>query len=166
MSFARLAFRNVARSRPVFSVSSMQSMRVFRANYSAAAGLSKEGIEKRILDIMKGFEKVDPVKVGFFLHTQSRSHFCALQLSTSSSFTEDLGLDSLDAVEVVMAVEEVQSAPLFWKLRSYILAVLKEFAIEIPDAEADEIKTVQQGDLPLRPYGCALELTGFSPSSH
>ena len=57
---------------------------------------------------MKGFEKVDPAK-----------------LSTASAFAEDLGLDSLDAVEVVMAVEE-------------------EFAIEIPDAEADEIKTVQQ----------------------
>jgi NADH dehydrogenase (ubiquinone) 1 alpha/beta subcomplex 1 len=35
-------------------------------------------------------------------------------------------LDSLDAVEVVMAIEE-------------------EFGIEIPDAEADEITTVQQG---------------------
>lgn len=29
------------------------------------------------------------------------------QLSTSSSFAKDLGLDSLDAVEVVMAIEEV-----------------------------------------------------------
>jgi hypothetical protein len=36
-----------------------------------------------------------------------------------------LGLDSLDAVEVVMAVEE-------------------EFSIEIPDAEADNITTVQE----------------------
>lgn len=48
-----------------------------------------------------------------------------LQVSNSSSFTADLGLDSLDAVEVVMAVEE-------------------EFSIEIPDAEADNITTVQQ----------------------
>lgn len=30
-----------------------------------------------------------------------------LQLKVSASFTDDLGLDSLDAVEVVMAVEEV-----------------------------------------------------------
>lgn len=30
------------------------------------------------------------------------------QLSTSSSFSKDLGLDSLDAVEVVMAIEEVR----------------------------------------------------------
>lgn len=38
----------------------------------------------------------------------------AIQVQTSSSFTEDLGLDSLDTVEVLMAVEEVhQCAPLF-----------------------------------------------------
>lgn len=47
------------------------------------------------------------------------------QVSNTSSFTSDLGLDSLDAVEVVMAIEE-------------------EFSIEIPDAEADNITTVQQ----------------------
>ncbi|KAI0375388.1 acyl carrier protein [Pilatotrama ljubarskyi] len=78
------------------------------AAFSAAAGLSKEEITTRVLDVLKGFEKVDPSK-----------------LTPTASFSEDLGLDSLDAVEVVMAVEE-------------------EFAIEIPDAEADEIKTVQQ----------------------
>jgi acyl carrier protein len=50
-----------------------------------------------------------------------------LQLSPTAAFTSDLGLDSLDAVEVVMAIEE-------------------EFGIEIPDAEADEITTVQQGE--------------------
>lgn len=32
-----------------------------------------------------------------------------MQLTTSARFGEDLGLDSLDAVEVVMAVEEVRS---------------------------------------------------------
>jgi hypothetical protein len=49
------------------------------------------------------------------------------QLSPTAAFTSDLGLDSLDAVEVVMAIEE-------------------EFGIEIPDAEADEITTVAQGE--------------------
>jgi len=34
-------------------------------------------------------------------------HFFSLKLTISSSFTNDLGLGSLDAVEVVMAVEEV-----------------------------------------------------------
>ncbi|OAX42405.1 acyl carrier protein [Rhizopogon vinicolor AM-OR11-026] len=107
MSFARLALRSVTRSRPIFAASTRQTL-AFRANYSAAAGLSQETIQSRVLNVLKGFEKVDADK-----------------LTTSSSFTDDLGLDSLDAVEVVMAVEE-------------------EFAIEIPDAEADEIKTVQQ----------------------
>lgn len=42
------------------------------------------------------------------------------QVTPSSSFQKDLGLDSLDTVEVVMAFEE-------------------EFAVEIPDSEADKI---------------------------
>lgn len=41
----------------------------------------------------------------------------------SASFTEDLGADSLDVVELVMAFED-------------------EFQIEIPDDEVGEIKTV------------------------
>lgn len=32
-------------------------------------------------------------------------HACVLQVSATASFTNDLGLDSLDAVEVVMAIE-------------------------------------------------------------
>ena len=43
-----------------------------------------------------------------------------VQVTPSSHFQKDLGLDSLDTVEVVMAFEE-------------------EFAIEIPDSEADKI---------------------------
>jgi acyl carrier protein len=42
----------------------------------------------------------------------------------SSSFVEDLGADSLDTVELVMALEE-------------------EFETEIPDEEAEKITTVQ-----------------------
>ena len=41
----------------------------------------------------------------------------------TASFTEDLGADSLDVVELVMAFED-------------------EFQIEIPDDEVGEIKTV------------------------
>ena len=43
----------------------------------------------------------------------------------TSSFVDDLGADSLDTVELVMALEE-------------------EFSIEIPDDEAEQITTVQQ----------------------
>jgi len=41
-----------------------------------------------------------------------------------ASFVEDLGADSLDTVELVMALEE-------------------EFDIEIPDSDAEKIRTVQ-----------------------
>ena len=43
----------------------------------------------------------------------------------SASFVDDLGADSLDTVELVMALEE-------------------EFETEIPDEEAENITTVQQ----------------------
>lgn len=46
------------------------------------------------------------------------------QVSETASFQQDLGLDSLDEVEIVMAIEE-------------------EFALEIPDAEADKIKSTR-----------------------
>jgi acyl carrier protein len=47
------------------------------------------------------------------------------EVSNSSSFVDDLGADSLDTVELVMALEE-------------------EFECEIPDEEAEKITTVQQ----------------------
>ena len=62
MSFARLALRSVTRSRPLLAVSTRQSL-AFRANYSAEAGLSKETIQSRVLNVLKGFEKVDEAKV-------------------------------------------------------------------------------------------------------
>ncbi len=46
------------------------------------------------------------------------------EVSTEASFVEDLGADSLDTVELVMALEE-------------------EFETEIPDEEAEKITTVQ-----------------------
>src|ERR1700745_246529 len=45
------------------------------------------------------------------------------EIKAESSFIEDLGADSLDIVELVMAMEE-------------------EFEVEIPDEEAENIKTV------------------------
>lgn len=47
------------------------------------------------------------------------------EVTIESSFVNDLGADSLDTVELVMALEE-------------------EFETEIPDEEAEKISTVQQ----------------------
>ncbi len=47
------------------------------------------------------------------------------QVTSEASFVDDLGADSLDTVELVMALEE-------------------EFEIEIPDEDAEKITTVQQ----------------------
>lgn len=45
------------------------------------------------------------------------------QVTASASFIEDLGADSLDTVELVMAFEE-------------------EFSIEVPDEDAERLQTV------------------------
>jgi acyl carrier protein len=52
------------------------------------------------------------------------ANICLMQVTESASF-QDLGLDSLDTVELVMAFEE-------------------EFAVEIPDAEADKISSCSE----------------------
>ena len=47
------------------------------------------------------------------------------EISIDSSFVDDLGADSLDTVELVMALEE-------------------EFGCEIPDEDAEKITTVKE----------------------
>ena len=49
----------------------------------------------------------------------------AEEVTNEASFVDDLGADSLDTVELVMALEE-------------------EFETEIPDEDAEKITTVQQ----------------------
>ncbi|KZV46170.1 acyl carrier protein 1, mitochondrial [Dorcoceras hygrometricum] len=85
--------------------------RTVDVSYSAVRSMSSHGddhldkqrVVDRVLDIVKSFPKVDPSKVTPDVH-----------------FQKDLGLDSLDTVEIVMAIEE-------------------EFKLEIPDKEADKI---------------------------
>ncbi|KAI5450880.1 mitochondrial acyl carrier protein [Naganishia albida] len=115
------AFRAVARSSVIAARPVAQTQRIAGQRwYAASAALDKEQITSRVLEVLKGFEKVDGGK-----------------LTPTATFTKDLGLDSLDAVEVVMAIEE-------------------EFAVEIPDEEADQITSVGQ----------AIEYIAKTPEAH
>ncbi|MEN9734640.1 MAG: acyl carrier protein [Limisphaerales bacterium] len=67
---------------------------------------AEKSIEQRIKDII-----VDQLNVN------------ADQVTPEAKFIEDLGADSLDTVELVMALEE-------------------EFGVEIPDEEAEKLQTV------------------------
>mmetsp|Transcript_37040 Transcript_37040/g.72287 ORF Transcript_37040/g.72287 Transcript_37040/m.72287 type:complete len:134 (+) Transcript_37040:30-431(+) len=90
----------LAAMRPVLAPSALWS-RGF-----ASAFIPKAEVQERVMSVVKNFQNVDAAKV-----------------TPEASFTNDLGLDSLDTVEVVMAFED-------------------EFAVEIPDAEAEKISTV------------------------
>ena len=58
------------------------------------------------------------------------------QINAEAKFIEDLGADSLDIVELVMALEE-------------------EFGLEIPDEDADKLKTVGDAMNYLRSHATA-----------
>ena len=68
--------------------------------------INKDDVLVRVLEIVKNFEKVDASKV-----------------TPESHFINDLGLDSLDVVEVVMALEQ-------------------EFILDIADHDAEKIQSI------------------------
>ena len=70
--------------------------------------LDKADVLARVMEVVKNFEKVDATKV-----------------TPESHFINDLGLDSLDVVEVVMALEQ-------------------EFILDIPDHEAEKIQSIPE----------------------
>ncbi|XP_039445698.1 acyl carrier protein, mitochondrial isoform X1 [Culex pipiens pallens] len=72
-------------------------------SYSAKEPLTLQLIKERVLLVLKLYDKVNPEK-----------------LSLESHFINDLGLDSLDHVEVIMAMED-------------------EFGFEIPDGDAEKL---------------------------
>ena len=68
--------------------------------------MSEKSIEEKVKDIIVEQLGVNPE-----------------QVTPTASFTEDLGADSLDTVELVMAFEE-------------------EFGVEVPDEDAEKLQTV------------------------
>ncbi|XP_078044664.1 NADH dehydrogenase (ubiquinone) acyl carrier protein isoform X1 [Augochlora pura] len=71
--------------------------------YSHKPPLTLEFIRQRVLLVLNLYDKVDPKK-----------------LELESHFVQDLGLDSLDHVEIIMAIED-------------------EFGFEIPDIDAERL---------------------------
>ncbi|GAA0141931.1 hypothetical protein Leryth_007177 [Lithospermum erythrorhizon] len=92
--------RHVRLPLPIMKLNQISAVRLFSSHDDH---LDREQVVARVLDVVKSFPKLDPSKVTPDVH-----------------FQKDLGLDSLDNVEIVMALEE-------------------EFKLEIPDKEADKI---------------------------
>jgi len=109
---AQMVVRGVTRSVSAPVPMAQFSLRAYSTNLPKFDAVKEEPFldEKvvldRVIEVIKNFEKVVESKV-----------------SPAAKFKEDLDLDSLDAVEVVMALEE-------------------EFCIEIPDSEADKILSI------------------------
>ncbi|AET40874.1 acyl carrier protein Ecym_7017 [Eremothecium cymbalariae DBVPG len=72
-----------------------------------SSSLNKDEITTRVIDVIKSFDKTA----------------ASANITLDTVFSKDLGLDSLDTVELLVAVEE-------------------EFDVEIPDKVADEIQSV------------------------
>lgn len=102
-SCARSLGRVTSRLQPTLAPS------VFARMYSGhPEPLTTQTIEDRVMVLLKDFDKVEHAK-----------------LTLDSHFVSDLGLDSLDQVEITMALED-------------------EFNVEIPDKDAEEIFTPRQ----------------------
>ncbi|KAK7112507.1 acyl carrier protein, mitochondrial-like isoform X1 [Littorina saxatilis] len=72
-------------------------------SYSEKPPLTIDMLQQRVLLVLRLYDKIDPEK-----------------LSLDSHFINDLGLDSLDQVEIIMAMED-------------------EFGFEIPDADSERL---------------------------
>ncbi|EFO22179.1 acyl carrier protein [Loa loa] len=76
-----------------------------QVRFAAHVHLTMKVVEQRIMLVLSLYDKIDPKK-----------------LTLDSDFSKDLGLDSLDFVELIMAIED-------------------EFHFEIPDGDSDNMKT-------------------------
>ncbi|CAG2205812.1 NDUFAB1 [Mytilus edulis] len=72
-------------------------------SYGAAVPMTFDAITQRVMLVLRLYDKINPEK-----------------LTEESHFMNDMGLDSLDQVEIIMAIED-------------------EFSFEIPDSDADRL---------------------------
>jgi len=87
------------------NVTNLQSLLIGQPSrcYGGKPPLTIQSIQERVELVLKLYDKIDPEK-----------------LTADSHFMNDLGLDSLDQVEIIMAIED-------------------EFAFEIPDGDAERL---------------------------
>ncbi|OBA24470.1 acyl carrier protein [Metschnikowia bicuspidata var. bicuspidata NRRL YB-4993] len=104
--FRAISSRALRLSTPV-RLSAIARPQIIRT-YAGFPALTRDLARERIFELLEGFSKCE-----------------GKEITEASSFSQDLGLDSLDVVEVVMEVEH-------------------EFNIQIPDHEADTLKSVGQ----------------------
>ncbi|KAM8962243.1 acyl carrier protein, mitochondrial [Pelodytes ibericus] len=95
-------------SAPILAPQVSSSLLQLCRQYADLPPLTLENIGERVLYVLKLYDKIDPEK-----------------LSVGSHFMKDLGLDSLDQVEIIMAMED-------------------EFGFEIPDSDGEKLMTPQE----------------------
>ena len=91
---ASTATRAMSMASPAMRLANMRPTFAPAANWSrafASGFLPKEEVQSRVMSVVKNFQNVDPAKV-----------------TATSHFTNDLGLDSLDTVEVSKKLPESQ----------------------------------------------------------
>ncbi|NXS55548.1 ACPM protein, partial [Brachypteracias leptosomus] len=112
--------------------------------FSDLPPLTLSDIKERVLYVLKLYDKIDPEKASADRGGGGRAGLglglgCAVcpypqmadpgrfspQLTAESHFMKDLGLDSLDQVEIIMAMED-------------------EFGFEIPDGDAEKLMCPQE----------------------
>jgi acyl carrier protein len=98
--------------------------RIRRFTYLTPGGALSR-VQAGFADLMEGGKPMENVEQRVKKIVAEQLGVNEADVKNESSFVNDLGADSLDTVELVMALEE-------------------EFETEIPDEEAEKITTVQQ----------------------